>query len=123
MGESVTTRDSFPRRKAGMPVLGRARVFLAGIMERGEVLTIPDRLRQSDFPMGATTTVVEFPGDPDPIAWDFQHHERAPARPRIGRGLLVPAPEPQTVSNLRRAELAGLDQVPEAHLDIFEGIA
>lgn len=122
MGESVVTRDSYPRRKAGTPLLGRARVFVAGLME-GRVLTIPDRPRQSDFPMGATTTVVAFPGDPDASEWDFQDHARAPARPRIGRGFSVPAPEIQTMSNLRRGELAGLEGVPEGKLDIFEGVA
>ncbi len=126
MGEAITTRDSYPRRRAGVPLLGRARVFRPGIMQDGRVLEVPDRLRYSDFEMGATVTVVEFPGDPQLVAWENERHPRAPARSRRGPGLRVPAPEPQTVSNRRRAELtaemAGLDLVPEARLEIFEAL-
>jgi len=109
------------KRIAGIPLLGRARVNLGD-----RVINQPDRIRYSDFDMGAMTDVDMFPGDPDMVgAWN-PNFPRPPARDKssMHMELTVAAPTtPQTVSNRKRAQLAGLDAVPEGKLDIFEGVA
>lgn len=113
-------RAAFPRRIAGTPILGRTTVALEG------VIGIADPIRYSEGSAPATVAVVMFPGDPYPPAMEaevFQVHPRAPARSRVGVRPGVPEPAFQTVSNRSRAELAGLAEVPEARLGIFEGMA
>jgi hypothetical protein len=114
VGESIITRDSYPKVIPGPPDLGRSRVAQQVIAEQ------PDRIRYSEASSdryggpGATVTRSGFPGDVDPVAWDFQMHARPAPRSRLGGGFRVPAPEIQTMSNTRRAEVAGLERVPEA---------
>lgn len=113
-----------PRRRAGMPHIDRTTVVSPGLIERGHVIELPERPRYSEFPMGATVKVEMFPGDPAMVAWDFQRHPRAePRRKGMISGLRIRGQVPQTVSDFRRAQLAGIDQVPPGTLDIFEGIA
>lgn len=128
MGESIHTQASYPRqRPRAAPFLGQVQV----VQDIPSYAPIP--ILYSDFDsagyggLGATTTVVYFPGDPPSAAWDFQEHPRAAAR-RKGAisGLKVPAATPQTVSNARRQELVEEALLPgealPGKLDIFEGI-
>lgn len=128
-GESLNTRDSYPRRRPpGHPVLGKAQV-------REDIgAWSSDPFPYSDFDsegfggLGATTHVVMFPGDPQRVAWDFQSGHPRPSPRLLGRirGFTVPAPVPQTVSNLRRAELAAEEagaEVDMGILEIFEGVS
>lgn len=115
-GDLALEQAAFPRRIAGIPDLRR--VPVAGSGPAG----IPDEIRYSEFEMGAMVQVVSFPGDADPFAWRFQRHPMPAPRNRKGGGeLRVPQIPSQTVSNRRRAQLAALDLVPPATLDIFEG--
>jgi hypothetical protein len=111
------------KRSPGRPILSKA----TPIIHDERVVNQPDRIRYSDFHMTTLTNVVQFPGDPDMVGeWIYPS---APLRalPRnksfVHGELLVPPPTiPQTVSNRRRAQLASMDEVPAARLDIFEGV-
>jgi hypothetical protein len=112
------------KRSPGRPILSKA----TPVNEGDRVINQPDRLRYSDFHMTSLTDVVWFPGDPDMVgSWIYPSAGfRPPARNKsfVHGELLVPPPTiPQTVSNRKRAQLAGMDAVPEARLDIFEGVA
>lgn len=125
-GESENTRDVYPRRRPALhPQL--ARVQVAEQMGAW----VPELFPYSEYDserfggFGATTTVVQFPGDPMQYAWDFQPNHPRPAARKRGqvRGFTVPAPVPQTVSDRTRQQLAEEEEglVP-GMLDIFEGI-
>jgi len=121
-GHAPNWAVAWVKRIPGIPILGN----LAPVNLGDRVVNQPDRLRYSDFDMGATTHVIMFPGDPDMVgAWN-PNFPRPPARNKtLQQGVMaVPPPTiPQTVSNLRRAQLAGMDAVPVARLDIFEGVS
>lgn len=122
-GHAPNWQVAWTKRIAGIPLLGLARVNLGD-----RVVNQPDRIRYSDFDMGAMVDVVQFPGDPDMVgAWNPDDSLRPPARDKsamASKTFTVPAPTtPQTVSNRKRAQLAGLGAVPEGKLDIFEGVA
>lgn len=121
-GHAPNWSVAWTKRIAGIPLLGRARVNLGD-----RVVNQPDRIRYSDFDMGAMTDVDMFPGDPDMVgAWHMDDALRPAARDKSsdrGQGIVPPPTIPQTVSNRKRAQLAGLDAVPEGKLDIFEGVA
>jgi hypothetical protein len=126
-GENVTTRDSYPRRRPPThPILNHVPVGQLLPAEAGELFPYSDYDSERFGGPGAKVQVVMFPGDPMQYAWDFQKgHPRPAARDRAAvRGLVVPAPVPQTVSNLRRDQLAQQEEALEpGKLDIFEGVA
>lgn len=113
-------RAAYPRRgPERSPVLGRSTVALEGVID------IADPIRYSDGALPATVAVVQFPGDPYPPGMEaetFQVHPRPRARARVSVSGGVPVPGIQTMSTRRRNEIAGADEVPEAHLEIFEGV-
>jgi hypothetical protein len=119
MGESVTTRDTYPRLTPGIPILGKARVI------QDQPAFVPDRLRYSGFPSdsrggpGATVEIVHWPGPPPSAAWAFQRHPRPAARSRVQGGRTVPGLPPQTVSDRRRAELATAS-APVGPIEVLE---
>lgn len=123
-GHAQNWRVAWLKRSPGRPILSKATPVNPG----DRVINQPDNLRYSDFHMTSLTDVVQFPGDPDMVGeWIYPS---APLRPDARHAasivgvLIVPPPTiPQTVSDRRRAQLAGMDAVPIAHLDIFEGVA
>lgn len=122
-GRAENWRVAWLKRSPGRPILSKA----TPVAEYG-VINQPDNIRYSDFHMTSLTDVVQFPGDPDMVGpWIYPNDSlRPPARTNaslIGQLMVPPPTIPQTVSNRKRAELAGLDAVPVAHLDIFEGVA
>jgi len=98
------------KRSPGIPILSRVKVAQ-------DIAPVPPpQVDYSAFSsdryggLGATSTVVYFPGDAASVAGEFvplevTANERAAPRSRLGRGIRVEAPVPQTVGNRRRAQV------------------